>query len=208
MTREASIQQRFGGISQGLVHLREVRLLQGLLDTPTAPRTALDLPSGVGRLTPLLLGRPGLEQVVCADLNRDRLLRLVAGFPAARPHVAQVDLFSGLPFPDRAFDVVLSIRFLHHVREPARVERALRELLRVTRGALLVSYYGTTWTHSAQRTLLRALGSRRARKLAALSPAHFAQLATQAGGVVQSDRAILPGLHAQRIAHVEPAAAG
>jgi len=38
-----------------------------------------------------------------------------------------------LPFPDERFDVVFTVAVLHHLVEPARVAKALHEMVRVTR---------------------------------------------------------------------------
>lgn len=64
---------------------------------------------------------------------------------ARRPEVAAVRApGSALPFPDAAFDLVLSVATLHHIADPGDVRRTLAEMVRVTRpgGQVLV------WDHN------------------------------------------------------------
>lgn len=61
---------------------------------------------------------------------------------AQKPHPPAVGrlhlgLASVLPFPERSFDLVLSINTLHNLRRP-RIVTALREISRVSRGAMFV----------------------------------------------------------------------
>jgi ubiquinone/menaquinone biosynthesis C-methylase UbiE len=96
-----------------------------------AGATALDVGCGDGALSRELAARG--QRVVGLDLSLKRAVR-------ARERVPEVafGLASAyeLPFPDRAFDTVVCTDLLEHLDEP---ERALRELVRVARGAVIVS---------------------------------------------------------------------
>jgi SAM-dependent methyltransferase len=80
-----------------------------------APLKILDVPAGAGSLAQAL--RDAGHEVVCADINRER------------PDYVYADLAQALPFDDGAFDAVICLEGLEHLREPARL---IGELVRVT----------------------------------------------------------------------------
>src|SRR3954447_12249218 len=94
---------------------------------------AVDVGTGAGALALALA--PLVAEVVGVDLVPELL---AAARAAALPNVTFVEGdATSLPFDDFAFDLACSRRTLHHV---ARPERAISELVRVTRpgGRLLV----------------------------------------------------------------------
>ncbi len=98
--------------------------------------SVLDLPAGTGRFTQLLQELcPGI--VISADLSEAMLAEARSKHPGALACVADA---ARLPFPDDAFDVVICIRFLHLVREPALRIRFLREFARVARHGVIMDY--------------------------------------------------------------------
>lgn len=109
--------------------------------------TLLDAPGGTGRFGALWRGLG--RRAVAADLALPMLREAGRKHPDL-PRVA-ADL-ARLPFHDRAFDVVVCVRFLHLVRDPAERARYLRELARVARAGAIVD-----WRHD--RTL-RVWGQR------------------------------------------------
>ena len=144
--------QRFGTGTGVGTHRREVRALQALLaalpadaDT-TAPW--LDVPAGAGRLTGLL---PASASAVQADRN---LSMLKAAGPGHRRICASAQL---LPFADRSFAGVLCMRLLHHVPGAEERIRILRELGRVSRGPVVLSFFHAV----SLQHLRRGLGRRR-----------------------------------------------
>ncbi|HVS18700.1 MAG TPA: methyltransferase domain-containing protein, partial [Planctomycetota bacterium] len=46
-----------------------------------------------------------------------------------------------LPFAERSFDAVVSCRFLHHLHAADELERAVAELVRVSRALVVVSFW-------------------------------------------------------------------
>jgi SAM-dependent methyltransferase len=48
---------------------------------------------------------------------------------------------SRLPFPDARFDAVVCCRLLHHLAEPAALALVLGELVRVSRGLVIASFW-------------------------------------------------------------------
>jgi SAM-dependent methyltransferase len=89
-----------------------------------APLKILDVPAGAGSLAQAL--RAAGHEVVCADINRER------------PDYVYADLAQPLPFGDEAFDAVICLEGLEHLREPTRL---IGELVRVTApgGEIVVS---------------------------------------------------------------------
>ena len=101
----------------------------------------LDLGCGEGYVGAALAAETGAD-VVLADvlpMNRTRLPFVQVGERA-------------LPFEDDAFDAALVYFVLHHTADP---EAVLRELLRVTRGPVIVveSVYERAWDHRLLRWL-------------------------------------------------------
>ena len=203
LDRAAYLRHRFGG-SQRIVRWREERIVAALLARLEGPLSCvLDVPCGHGRFTAQLLeATRGLLVSADADARHLRALR-EAESPAYTPDLLELDLRSTLPFTDRTFDLVFTVRFLHHVRERAWRERLLADLVRVSRRYVLVSYYEAGSLHFLQKTLQHALKPSRGRRLAMV---RRSELLRQVEGLdcrVVSDSAILPGLHAHRLVLLE-----
>jgi hypothetical protein len=109
----------------------------------------LDVPCGAGRLTALL---PGPAWQI------DRALPMLAACPPGGRRVCASAL--ALPCADGAFAGALCMRLLQHL--PSAEERiaCLRELRRVTRGPVLVSFFHAGSLQHARRRLRRAFGGR------------------------------------------------
>ena len=132
--------QRDPGMVLGLLN-RHLGSLDGV--------RVLDAPCGTGRLRPALASRGA--RYVGVDLSAEMLRAGPAGA------VARADV-GRLPFADRAFDVVVCCRLLHHLAAAAERNNLLGELVRVSRGLVLVSY----WDAASWQAWRRARGWRRA----------------------------------------------
>lgn len=115
---------------------RELALVEKALSRAGAAERLLDCPCGAGRLWPVLLRHA--KRLFAADfsgemLRQGRAILGGAGVPLAAATVGR------LPFADRAFDVAVCHRLLHHLSAEER-ERALSELARVARRAVVVSF--------------------------------------------------------------------
>lgn len=123
-------------------HRREERCIRrALTSLPTGARV-LDMPSGTGRLLPLLKGM-GFE-VVEADssphmIEQARLYAENRGLSEGTEFRVEDALATS--FPDDAFDAVLCNRLFHHFREAEIRQRCLKELRRICRGPLVVSFF-------------------------------------------------------------------
>jgi len=115
---------------------RDPRLVRRLLarHAPDAARV-LDAPCGSGRLAAAL--SPGARRV-----HLDANLPMLEAARAAVGDGARVagSLFA-LPFASRSFDAVVSCRFLHHLHAQAELERAVEQLVRVTRDLVVASFW-------------------------------------------------------------------
>jgi ubiquinone/menaquinone biosynthesis C-methylase UbiE len=99
------------------------------------PCTLLDAPCGSGRLT------PWLERLGCvttgADVSRSMLERARG---ACDRRLVQATA-AHLPFAGGSFDHVVCCRLLHHLHEPEARLAVVRELVRVSRGLVIASFW-------------------------------------------------------------------
>lgn len=156
----------------------------------------LDVPSGTGRLRPVLEALA--ERYVAADASRAMLAEAPArgGLQAALPR---------LPFASASFDVVVCCRLLHHFEDPAAVLAALRELLRVSRGLVVASF----WDSASWPAWKRRHGRTRRREgRIARSRAELERLARAAGAREVRFRPPLRFLAQQTFVVLEPVPVG
>lgn len=129
---------------------RERRALAALLAQATWPDGPwLDAPSGAGRMSAALPG---------AVVQVDRDPTMVAACDPGHARVCAS--VHALPFRDDAFAGVLCHRLLQHI--PTAVERRdiLRELGRVARGPIVVSFFDACSLQHLRRRLRRRFGKR------------------------------------------------
>jgi SAM-dependent methyltransferase len=126
----------------------EQRLLKRLLKAVAIERFdgwALDLPCGYGRLYYVL--RDLGASVVEADWSFHLLTaaRLYHAEPGQSPPPAGYVRATALslPFRDRAFGLVLSVRLSHHIRDHEERLRYVREMMRVSGQWLVFTYFDT-----------------------------------------------------------------
>jgi SAM-dependent methyltransferase len=162
-----------------------------LASWPTGPW--LDAPSGAGRLSSELPGP-------VVRLDRDPEMLRAAG--PDRPRVC--GSVHALPFADAVFAGLLCHRLLQHI--PTAVERIdiLRELARVCRGPIVVSFFDARSLQHARRVLRRAFGKRRSGR-AAVSRAAFLGELRAAGLRPLAVRALRRFLAEQTLVLCEPA---
>jgi len=123
-------------------HRREMLCVRRMLGGLPPGSKVLDLPSGTGRLLPLLveMGFPVTE----AD-SSVHMLEKAQDYARTRGIAQGVefrveDAFL-TSFKDAAFDAILCNRLFHHFREPEVRRRCLRELGRICRGPIVVSFF-------------------------------------------------------------------
>ena len=118
---------------------RDPRLVQRLLgrlgsDAPRAGALVLDLPCGTGRLLPALSAAE--TRVISADVSSAMLANHIdPGAPRLQARAER------LPFASASFDLVVCCRLLHHVPDTEGLHAVVRELVRVSRGPLIASFW-------------------------------------------------------------------
>jgi ubiquinone/menaquinone biosynthesis C-methylase UbiE len=133
----------------------ELRLLRRLLSTQPRCATLLDLPCGGGRLSHQLA--PATDLLVEADIALGQILY---GREVSRQEVPQIWMTASafhIPFRDGGVDATVSIRLSHHLPSPEERERHLKELLRVSRRFVLMSFFDTNSVKNLLRRARRSL---------------------------------------------------
>ena len=145
---------------------RDLALVERMLDRAgDGHRTVLDAPCGGGRLFPLLRRRA--PRLVGLDVSPPMLAE--ASGEGAR--VLRGDVFR-LPFAEGAFDAVVCCRLLHHLDRDEDLRVAVSELVRVSRGHIVASFWDRASLPAWRRRLgLKRGGTRVARSRAELRAA-------------------------------------
>lgn len=120
---------------------RERALLQRYFGRIGHVESILDIPCGHGRLSDLLRGH--CDRLVGADWSQtmvalNRRDHDTAGRIYCRASALQI------PLSDASVDVAVSIRLSHHLETTAHREQHLRELFRVARKAVIVTWFSAT----------------------------------------------------------------
>ena len=131
----------------------ELRLVERAFQVVPRGRV-LDAPCGGGRAS-LLLSGLGYE-MTAADLSDSM-------FEITRENVAQAGLkipvehqdLEHLTYADRQFDSILSFRLFHHFPDADIRQRVVRELCRVAKDHVVLSYF-SPWSFTSLKRKLRA----------------------------------------------------
>lgn len=151
---------RFRNRHERLSTERKWRAIRGVLGKELAPGAeVLDVPAGRGRFSSRILAAG--YALTSADLSLPMLRAAVAeSAPAGRFRGGVQCDAERLPFADRSFDLVLSIRFLFHVPPELRAG-ILREFARVSRRFVVVDVrHKYCWTTHSKRLKAWVLGRR------------------------------------------------
>lgn len=189
---------RYRGLDQRLVHRREEKILEKIFEIiGLGSGTALDIPCGYGRFTGLLVSQ-GLTPV-CSDYSISmvrRALQRTGEIQSSAGFVADAKL--RLPVKDSAADILLSMRFFHHIHGQDSRGFILSEFGRVTRRWVVVSFYQSSPLHRLQR-LIRNLFKKTQRKIKMIDREEFEQALE--GSLLRVERTfpLFRGIHAQRI---------
>jgi len=191
--------KRYRAWDQKLVDRKERKILEKILDEiGEGEHTVLDLPSGYGRFSELLLRR-GFH-LVSSDLSfhmveRAREKSAVNSFLSA----VVADAKNGLPFKKDTFDIILSMRFFHHLSNAKEREFILHEFSAVSAKWVILSFYQKTFSHLLQRKLRRKVKKTK-RRISMISRKEFLQETKRAGLSVVKVFPLFKGIHAHQIA--------
>jgi len=127
-------------------HERDERMLRDFLQTLSPGQLVIDTPSGQGRFSEII--QQAGHKVIAMEINFGRVLDSCknATSPILR---VQGNVFH-VPCADKAFDVVVCFRLLHHLT-PEAVQKVLKELRRVSRRTFITYYNKNTWNYYRQR---------------------------------------------------------
>ena len=146
-------QQRFGselasiqypaGYRSDLKGTLERRAVLAMLDELPPGGHILDCPCGTGRVMQLLLDRQ--FRVTAADCSEHMVERCRNNMLSANSHLSGRMTFGvedvlATSYADASFDGVICNRLLHHYDDGATRVAVLRELARVSRGPVIVSF--------------------------------------------------------------------
>ncbi len=143
-------------------HRAEMRLVSRALDLIPTGRV-LDLPCGGGRVS-AMLAQKGYS-VTAADLSdgmldiaRENLLGAGLTVPVEQQDAER------LMYADGSFDAVVCFRLFHHFPDAEIRQRVVRELCRVARQRVAISYF-SPWSPTAlKRRWRQAMGGRKSHK--------------------------------------------
>lgn len=181
-------------------HDAEMALIRRGMALAAGVRTVLDAPCGVGRAT-ILLARMGYI-VTGIDLGKGAIevARRLVTEAAVAARIEQEDMVA-LTFAGGAFDAVLCFRLIHHLPTAAHREEIIRELCRVARRHVLISYLSPWSFTSVRRLLWRKLGLKGGRTVQYVtSLADIARHFRQHGFSLVRDLAQAPLLHSLHLA--------
>jgi len=122
---------------------RERFLVGQLLEQADSIHSALDVPCGAGRFESTIAQHA--VQLLAADASYAMLQQY-------NGHATRIQFSAdAIPFSNSSFDLVFCYRLLHHFAESETRIRTMRELARVSRRYVLVSYWDEaclqTWRH-------------------------------------------------------------
>lgn len=205
--------KRYAGWAQRGISGREHRLLASLLDELPRAERILDMPSGYGRFTPLLL--PRTDCLVSLDVSHHMLTRAVGRSDEVGAELSEQGLAadagahffvgaysSQLPLPDKCVDQSLTVRHYHHVHDRVRRIAILGELNRVTRQRIVLTFYRSGTVHHAQRLVKKV--KPKIKKITFRSIDQFVEEASEAGLEVERIIKLKRVVHSQTFAVLRP----
>ncbi|MFC2169239.1 class I SAM-dependent methyltransferase [Acidobacteriota bacterium] len=194
--------KRYRGLDQKLVHARERRIMEKILRRfePDLSQT-LDIPCGYGRFSDLLL-KKGFT-LISSDISLAMTERALERSIKTGLHFGIVaDARKGLPFKERVFGLVVSMRFFHHIHNKKGREFILSEFSRVAGELAIISYYKKNFLHLLQRKFRRKIKRSRTR-IRMISKREVVDEIEEAGFRVLKIFPLIRGLHSHHIAVLE-----
>jgi SAM-dependent methyltransferase/uncharacterized protein YbaR (Trm112 family) len=118
---------------------REYRLIGRHLRRVGHSRVILELPCGGGRMTPAF--SDATDFVIEADIAIGQIAYGRKNSRVAKPRAWMTASAFHIPLRDNSVDGTVCIRLAHHLPTDAEQERLFRELLRVSRRFVIVTYF-------------------------------------------------------------------
>lgn len=118
---------------------REYKLLTTLLASQGHSKVLLDLPCGGGRVSPAIA--PHTDLLIEADIALGQVRYGRANGRVATKQIWMTASGFHIPLKDSSIDGTVCIRLNHHLPTPAERERLVRELLRVSRRFVIMTFF-------------------------------------------------------------------
>jgi len=140
--------RRYSTPDQFIVDLLEKKKILKLLSQFAPYKNALDVPCGYGRNGKRL--RKFCKNLVGCDISKN-MINEARGKPYDGFVIGDI---KKLPFEDNSFELVVCIRLFHHF-ELEEIKTSIDELLRVSSGFILFSFYKPVRAHRFFREIRR-----------------------------------------------------
>ena len=163
---------------------RETRIIRELLASMRPIDSILDLPCGGGRLSPLLAENSRV--LIEADIAIGQLLYAQENSRLQIPRMWLRASALQIPLSDASVDAALCLRLCHHFHTPEERENLVRELLRVARRFVILSFVSSNSPKNIWRRCWRRSKSN------TMSGFEIAAIAATAGAKLVAAPAIAP----------------
>jgi len=142
---------RYKGIDQKIINKKERKILKKIFGSIEGKNISiLDVPCGYGRFSELLLKRS--FNLTSADISFPMVLatRRYAPFTNSNHHFLVGDI-KHLPLKENSFDCIITIRLFQHILNSSIRCQILKELHRVAKKIVIISFYRYNILHSIER---------------------------------------------------------
>lgn len=142
---------RYKGIDQKIINKKEHKILKKIFGSIEGKNISiLDVPCGYGRFSELLLKRS--SNLTSADISFPMVLatRRYAPFTNSNHHFLVGDI-KHLPLKENSFDCIITIRLFQHILNSSIRCQILKELHRVAKKIVIISFYRYNILHSIER---------------------------------------------------------
>jgi len=195
---------RYKGIDQQIVNKRETKILEKIF-APLSDKSVsiLDVPCGYGRFSELLWRKS--INLTSADISLPMVMaaRKYSAASSSNHHFLVGDI-RNLPLKDNTFDYVITIRLLQHMLNPPIRHQVLRELHRVAKKMVILSFYRYNFLHSMERWI-RCRIRNVDKKISMVSLDGFTKELNSTGFVILRLFPVLKYFHAHTIALLQKA---
>jgi len=142
---------RYKGIDQKIINKRELEILEKIFRSIEEKSiSVLDVPCGYGRFSELFLKRS--LDLTSVDISFPMVLATRKYSPPANSkHHFLVGDIKQLPLKENSFDCIVTIRLFQHVLNSSDRCQILKELHRVAKRIVIISFYRYNLLHSAER---------------------------------------------------------
>jgi len=142
---------RYKGIDQRTINKKEHKILKKIFGFIEGKNISiLDVPCGYGRFSELLLKRS--SNLTSADISFPMVLatKRYSPFTNSHHHFLVGDI-KHLPLKENSFDCIITIRLFQHILNSSIRCQILKELHRVAKKIVIISFYRYNILHSIER---------------------------------------------------------